>query len=104
MEMDINKERPITSREGSQAVNEDENSPLIGPLIVALHVVYGGDSVEASDREDHVVNDLNGEVAARVVHVRYRSPGVGCRVVHLTAAHSGNAVESADHVDLGLKN
>lgn len=66
-------------------------------------MVDGGDSVEAPDREDHVVNDLDGEVAARVVHVGHRRPRVGGRVIHLAATHSGYAVKTADHVDLEIK-
>lgn len=66
-------------------------------------MVDSGDSVEASDSEDHVIDDLDGEVAARVVHVGHGSPRVGRRVVHLAAAHPRDAVETANHVNLNKK-
>lgn len=63
-------------------------------------MVNSGNAVKSPDGKDHVVNDFDGEVAARVVHVGYWSPGVGRRVVHLPAAHPRYAVEATDHVDL----
>lgn len=81
----------------------EKYSPLISPLVIALDVVYGGNSVEPSNGEDHVVDDFDGEVATRVVHVGDWTPSVRCRVIHLTAAHSRDTVETANHVDLCRK-
>jgi len=69
--------------------------PLVGPFIITLDMVYGRNSVEASDGENHIIYDLNGEIGSRVVHVRDRGPHVGGRVEFLAAAHPGNAVEAA---------
>lgn len=55
----------------------------------------GGDAVEAADGEDHVVDDLDGEVAAGGVHVGDGGPLVGGGRVLLHAAHTGHAVETA---------
>lgn len=63
-------------------------------------MVDGRDAVEAPDGEDHVIYDLDSEVAARVVHVGHGRPCVGPGVVHLAAAHAGYAVEAADNVNL----
>lgn len=67
-------------------------------------MVYGGDAIEPSYCEDHVINDFYSEVAARVVHVRHWRPRVRSRVVHLAATHSRDTVETSDYVDLGEEN
>lgn len=66
-------------------------------------MVYGGNAVETTDREDHIVNDFYGKVAPRVVHVRYWRPRVGHWVVDFAAAHSRDAIETTDDVDLWEK-
>lgn len=72
--------------------------PLVRLLVVAFDVVDGGDAVEAAYDEDHVVDDFDGEVAARIVHVGDLGPSVRRRVEFLAAAHPGDAVEAADYV------
>lgn len=74
--------------------------PLISPLVITFDVVDGSDTVEAADGENHVVDDFDGEVRARVIHVRYRRPCVAQWVVHLTAAHSRDSIEPAYYVNL----
>lgn len=75
-------------------------SPFVSPLVIAFDMIDGGDSVEPSDSEDHVIDDLDGEVAPRVVHVWHRRPGVGVGIEYLPAAHPRYPVESSNHVDL----
>lgn len=74
--------------------------PLISLLVITFDVVDGSDAVEAADGENHVVDDLDGEVGARVVHVRHRRPRIAQRVVHLAAAHSRDSIEPAYYVNL----
>ena len=47
-----------------------------------------GDAVESTDGENHVVDHLDREVAARVVHVGNRAPNIRRGIVFLAAAHS----------------
>ena len=76
--------------------------PLVRFVVEALDVVDGGDAVEAADDEDHVVDDLDGEVASGIVHVRDLRPSVRGRAVLLPAAHPGDAVEAPDDVDVAV--
>ena len=46
-----------------------------------------GNAVESTDGENHVVDHLDREVAARVVHIGDRVPNVRRRIVLFTAAH-----------------
>lgn len=70
------------------------NSPFVSGLVEALHVVNGCDPVEASDGKQHVVDDLDGEVATWIVHVRNGCPRVADWVVFLASTHSRNPVEA----------
>lgn len=62
--------------------------PFISSFIVAFDVVNGGDAVEATNSEDHVVDNFDGKVTARIVHVGDWRPRVSSWIVHFTAAHS----------------
>jgi len=61
--------------------------PFVRLLIVAFHLVRRGDTVEATDSEDHVVDYLDGEVAARIIHIGNVAPTVRRGLVFLPAAH-----------------
>jgi len=61
--------------------------PFVRFLIVAFHLVRRGDTVEAPDSEDHVVDYLDGEVAARIIHIGNVAPTVRRWLVFLSAAH-----------------
>lgn len=76
--------------------------PLVQLLVVALDVVSGADAVEASDHDDHVVDDLDGEIAAGGQHVRRRRPRFGGGVEAFDGAQPYGAVEAAQNVDHGV--
>lgn len=73
---------------------------MVSPVIVAFYVRGGGDSVEATDGEDHLIDDLDGEVTALVVHVGDGRPQARGGLEHLPRRHPRYAVETTYYVNL----
>lgn len=73
---------------------------MVGPFVVALDVRRGGDPVEATDGEDHLVYDFDGKVAALVVHVGHWRPQSRGWLEHLARRHARHAVETTYYVNL----
>ena len=69
--------------------------PLVGLLVVALHVEGGGEAVEAAHHEQEVIHHLDAEVAARIEHGGDCAPGVSHWAVGLCTPESVSSVEAA---------
>lgn len=67
-------------------------------------MIDSGDTIEAANGENHIIDNLNGEVAPWIVHVGHWRPRVRVGVVHLTTAHSRYTIETTNHIDLYRKN
>lgn len=70
--------------------------PLMGICVIVLHFTRGGNTVEAADDKQTVLNGLDPKIAAGGQHGCDSRPSVCFWVVGLGAAQAGTAVKSTD--------
>lgn len=81
-----------------QIDTKSRSLPLVRFFIVAFHLIRRSHAVETADGEDHIVDDFDGEVAARIVHVGDVTPAVCGRLIFLSAAHPRYPVKTSFNV------
>lgn len=59
-------------------------------------------TVESANGKYHIVDNFDGEVTSRIIHVRYTGPGVRVWVEFFPAQHSGYAVKSTYDVNMTM--